>query len=291
MKLNIEYTANPNIIKFVSTNTLIEGSAEFTKESQNIPFPIFNKILTFPFVNKILITANFVAIEKLDFVQWSAISAELQEILEDELPTQLSLKIQKIPVSIYAEMTPNPNVMKFVANTMLHDGIIEVKSVGKSNEVPLAKELYNFPFVKEIFITENYISITKNNQDKWEDHIMEMREFIWNYLTNAKPIISDHYKAENSEQTMGLMQSLKPSTETEKEILKILEEYVKPAVANDGGNIDLIEFDEDTKTAKMLLQGACSGCPSSTLTLKNGIETMLHQMLPGKVASVIAVNG
>jgi len=198
-------------------------------------------------------------------------------------------------VTIYAESTPNPLVMKFVANKPLVNGTFEFKTLEDSIHAPLAQELFQFSFVKEVFISANYVSIMKVEAVDWNDISMSIREFIRNYIENRKPILTDgalqnkNSSSSNESATQGNHNRVR--SDIDKEIIAILDEYVKPAVASDGGHIAFDSFDEKTKTVRVILQGACSGCPSSTLTLKNGIESMLREMLNGRVASVEAING
>ena len=201
------------------------------------------------------------------------------------------IKTNKVPITIYAESTPNPSVMKFVANKALSSNIYEFKNIKEALHSPLASAIFNFPFVKEVFITANYISITKQDNFEWQDFSNELREFIKNYIESGKTIFNDEILASEKETSVVSEKQAKQLTDVEKEIISILNEYVKPAVESDGGNIAFKSYDENTKTVKVVLQGACSGCPSSTVTLKNGIETMLRQMLDGKVMTVEAING
>ena len=203
---------------------------------------------------------------------------------------------KKVPVTIYAESTPNPSVMKFVANKPLADGIFEFKNIDEALNAPLATALYSFPFVKEIFISANYVSVMKYNVAEWQEISMEIREFIRVYIEDGKPILNDEILLkENQNKSSNISDDQAAKTEEysdiENEIISILDEYIKPAVASDGGHIAFDSFDEPSKTVRVILQGACSGCPSSTITLKNGIETMLKEMLNGRVTTVEAING
>jgi len=207
--------------------------------------------------------------------------------------------MKKVPVSIYAEMTPNPAVMKFVANKKLIDfDSIEFKNIEEAAACTLAAKLFHFPFVKEIFISANYVSISKYNIAEWDDVVLEVRTFIVEYLQNnegfvmADPnIVVENNVVEKLEPavTNGAIPKTENLNDIEKRIVEILDEYVKPAVQNDGGNIAFISYED--KKVNVLLQGACSGCPSSTATLKQGIQNILQQMLPTLVDDVVAVNG
>ena len=204
------------------------------------------------------------------------------------------MDIKRVPVSIYAEMTPNPKVMKFVSNKMLlQTDSAEFRNIEEAKPSPLATKLFHFPFVKEVFIAGNYIAIAKFDVTEWDDVAQEVRVFITDFLqeggvavhedelapAEAKEASSDGSPAVRSED-MG---------EIEGRIVDILEEYIKPAVAQDGGNIAFMGYKD--KIVEVQLQGACSGCPSSTMTLKNGILSILQKMLPTLVDDVVAVNG
>lgn len=289
MKLKIENTLNKNIIKFIAPSTLVEGSYEISdiKDAANIP--LAQELLQLPFITNIFITANFIAIQKNDMVEWDMVIDEVKELIEDELLANPTVVLQpsKAPISVYVEMTPNASVMKFVTNRILVEGIIELKNIEEAKEVPLAQYLFNFPYIKEIFISDNFVSITKTDNSKWEDISMEIRFNISEYIREEKEIST----IKNFSTYKSIDHNNREFSEAELRIKNILDEYVLPAIAGDGGNIELISFDENTKIAKMLLQGACNGCPSSTFTLKNGIEELLKQMLPNEVESVEAVNG
>lgn len=198
---------------------------------------------------------------------------------------------KKVPVTVYAESTPNPAVIKFVANKKIVTALFEFTSIDEAKLSPLATELFHFPFVKSVFLDENYVSITKYDIAEWDGITLELREFIRSYIEDGKEVVLPEAVETLKKSTEHVDTHFDTLDDTSKEIINILEEYVKPAVASDGGNIQFISYDEETKNVSVLLQGACSGCPSSTYTLKSGIENMLKEMLPGKVAMVEAING
>ena len=297
INVSIQETSNPTILKF-ETNTFLTKyeSFEFSNVDDAKNSPLAQQLFHLPFVKKVYISGNFVAIERYNIVEWIDVQNEVSTQIEDYLNAgglvvESSSGTKKIPVTIYAESTPNPSVTKFVANKKLVTSMYEFTSIDEAKISPFATALFNFPFVKSVFIDENYISITKYDVADWNDITMELREFIKNYIENGKDIVL----ADASEITRNDEVSKEEDFETlddiSKEIVNILEEYVKPAVASDGGNIQFESYDAGSKTVKVILQGACSGCPSSTITLKNGIENMLKEMLKGKVLAVEAVNG
>ncbi len=211
-------------------------------------------------------------------------------------------EMKKVPVSIYAEMTPNPAVLKFVANKRLIGlDSIEFKNIEEAQPSPLAVKLFHFPFVKEVFITGNYVAITKYDIVEWEDITMEVRELIRDFIANGNPVLHESLynkpKVEDATETpaskgpVAHPEEKDPATwePIEQKIASLLDEYVKPAVEQDGGNIKFLNYTDGE--VKVLLQGACSGCPSSTQTLKQGIQNLLQEMLPGQIKTVEAVNG
>lgn len=182
--------------------------------------------------------------------------------------------------------------MKFGLNRFLTETDIEYKNIEEASETsPLAQAIFSFPFVKEVFISDNYISITKYNMVEWNDIFSEMRSFIREYLASGKPVFKELpvSKASPSEEKVAIPEV--PLEGISGQIVALLDEYIKPAVASDGGNIAFRSYDETNKVVSVILQGACSGCPSSTATLKNGIENLLKEMLPDHINQVVALNG
>ncbi|WP_297985612.1 NifU family protein [uncultured Chryseobacterium sp.] len=287
----IEPTENPKVMKFIADYTLIPGALELDRISDISEIPLAQELFNYPFVERIFITANFVAVAKQDSVEWEHVSESLKNIIEDELLANPRIYLQKKRelYQIYAEMTPNPAVMKFVAQRFIIEGFLEVKSREEAAGVPLAKAIFDeFEFAKEIFISDNFVAVTKDDSVQWHEVMVPVRAFIAEYLQAGNKVAE--IEAQKHENPVEKIIN-RDYTDNELKISDILNEYVAPAVENDGGKISLMEYDEDSKTAKMLLQGACSGCPSSTATLKNGIENILKQFVPDLVEKVEAVNG
>lgn len=287
----IEPTENPKVMKFVADYNLIPGSLELDRSSDITEIPLAQELFNYPFVERIFITANFIAVAKQDTVEWEHVAESLKNVIEDELLANPRIYLQKKKemYEIYAEMTPNPMVMKFVSTKILMDGFVEVKSREEATEVPLAKAIFDeFDFAKEVFISDNFVAVTKNVSVEWHEVMVAVRAFIADYLQNGGKISNlAPQKHENPVEKL----INRDYTENEQKISDILNEYVAPAVEGDGGKISLLEYDEENKIARMLLQGACSGCPSSTATLKGGIENVLKQFVPELVEKVEAVNG
>jgi len=194
---------------------------------------------------------------------------------------------KKIPVSVYAESTPNPEAMKFVSSVLLleNDETIELNSIQEAQRIsPIAFELFKFPFVRTVFIASNFITILKNDLLQWEDMTLQLRETIRDLISNGMPV----KKAGVNLADKGAKEPkvIKPVTtdETSQKIMQILDEYVKPAVERDGGTIQFRSFKRGV--VKVAMGGACSGCPSTTITLKSGVENLLKQMLPDTVREV-----
>ena len=270
----------------------LEKAFHFNTIDEAKEAPLAQQLFYLPFVKSVALENVEIKIERFNILEWedvlTEVSEQLQNYLNDggEIVTD-QLAAKQVPVTVYAEQTPNPAVMKFVANKMLVEELQEFKGIDDTNDAPLAQALFHFPFVKEIFIDTNYISITKYEVAEWEAITMELREFIRTHLVDGKKVVSAPKKETQSVQEAPSIDQ----TPAEQKIVNILEEYIKPAVASDGGNIAFSQYDEDSKVVEVVLQGACSGCPSSTFTLKNGIENMLKEMMPGQVNSVSAING
>ena len=297
-QIEIQETNNPSIIKFVSNKILINGgSYEFNNIDEAKNAPLAQELFYLPFVKKVFISANFIAIQRYDIIQWNDVQEEVKTQISNFISKGKSIIIEtpsskKEAIEVYAESTPNPSVMKFGTNKALTQIDIECKNIDDANMTsPLAKALFTFPFVKEVFISLNYISITKFDIVEWNDIYTEVRTFIRTYLQENKIIISKITDKESHSSTKIEKVLLENLDETSTKIIAILEEYIKPAVASDGGNIAFQSYNKEQKIVHVILQGACSGCPSSTITLKNGIETMLKEMLPNKINQVVAING
>ena len=289
------YKKGASIAKFsITPPQNLTVSKTFINIDQASDAPLVKQLFFLPFVKKVALENSTLIVERFDILEWEEVIQEVAEQIEDylneggEILNEMK-KVESVAVTVYAESTPNPSAMKFVANKKITDKTLSFENIDTAQDAPLVKELFNFPFVKEVFMDENYISISKHETTQWEEVVMEIRGFIKSYLEEEKMILGPSFVSNlqntnitNPEQTLN---------DTEQEIVNILEEYVKPAVASDGGNIIFDSYEDTDKRVKVVLQGACSGCPSSTFTLKNGIENILKEMLPGKVEMIEAVNG
>lgn len=296
-KVSIQETSNPTIIKFELNQFITKHqSFEFNNIDEAQESPLAKELFYLPFVKKVYISSNFIAIERYNIVEWKDVQTEVADQIVAYLNgggavVSENAETKKVAVTVYMESTPNPSVLKFVANKKLVTASYEFTSIETAKPSPMATALFHFPFVKGVFFDENYVSITKYDIAEWDDISFELREFIRTYIEDAKDIVSPDAPEVQEKSIEKVEAHFETLDDTSKEIVNILEEYVKPAVASDGGNIQFESYDEATKTVKVILQGACSGCPSSTFTLKSGIENMLKEMLAGKVESVVAING
>ncbi|MCU4187543.1 NifU family protein [Flavobacterium sp. HXWNR29] len=296
--ISIKITNNPSIVKFELDEFIVKTeNFEFKNIDETKQSPLAKQLFFLPFVKTVYISGNFIAIEKFSIVEWEDVQEDVANQINEFIANGGEILLidetqhKKQPVTVYAETTPNPSVLKFVCNKLLTKTALECKNIDETSASPLAKELFKFPFVKEIFIDENYISVTKFAITEWDEITLELRTFIKEYIENGNIVIDETaiVKTENHQkQQEAYFDTLDV---TSQQIINIIEEYVKPAVQSDGGNIMFESFDPIEKRVKVVLQGACSGCPSSTFTLKNGIENMLKDMLKDEAIKVEAING
>jgi NFU1 iron-sulfur cluster scaffold homolog, mitochondrial len=287
---------NETIVKFQFENTITKNSFEYKNVDETANSPLAKQLFYLPFVKTVYISGNFIAVERFSIVTWEDVQDEVAEQIEHFVKNGGTVITEettskKNPITIYAESTPNPAVTKFVANKKLTAIAVECKNIDETKASPLAKDLFSFPFVKEVFIDENYISITKYDIAEWNEITQELRSFIKTYLEHTDVIVDESLITQTENYKQQQETYFENLDVTSQQIVNILEEYVKPAVQSDGGNITFNSFDEASHTVKVTLQGACSGCPSSTFTLKNGIENMLRQMLHNEKLVVEAYNG
>ncbi|MDG1052729.1 MAG: NifU N-terminal domain-containing protein [Flavobacteriaceae bacterium] len=285
-------TSREEELEFYSNKFLSEKRLEFIKIEDAKNFPLIQQIFYLPFVKKVVLNKRSVYIEKLNILEWNDVKNELCKQIQDFLNEGglvSQVESNKVsPTTVYAESTPNPNVMKFVVNKKIVKGVYEFKNVDETSNAPIVKSLFTFPFVKEVFLDFNFISITQNSTSNWDENVMEVREFIRSYIEDNNILIYEDLINTNSSIVELDIENI---DDISKEIIEIIEKHVKPAVASDGGNIVFQSYDQETKNVNVILQGACSGCPSSTITLKSGIENMLKEMLPGMISEVNAING
>lgn len=265
-------TNNPKIIKLEANHFLAKGNYEYKNIDEAKNSPLAQQLFYLPFIKTVYIASNFVALEKFDIVEWDDVKDEVaQQLVEylnagEPVVNEEDIK-KKQPITVYAEVTPNPAVMKFVSNKRIVPSTYEFKNIDEAKDSPLAIELFHLPFVKEVFMDENYVSVTKYEVADWEEINMQLREFIRDYLADGKDVVTAE-AIQKSKETVEQKTVQTDYDDTSLQIIDILEEYVKPAVASDGGNILFQSYEEQSGTVSVILQGACSGCPSSTFTLK-----------------------
>jgi Fe-S cluster biogenesis protein NfuA len=297
IQVTIKETQNPTILKFEFDDFITQNeSFEFKNIDEAKSSPLAQQLFYLPFVKTIYISGNFIAIEKYNIVEWEDVKDAVAEQINtfvDNGGTIITIeenKTKKQPITVYGETTPNPAALKFVVSRMLTKKALEFKNIDDTAASPLAKELFKFSYVKEVFIDENYISVTKYEVNNWEEITLEIRSFIKQFIENGGIVIDETVLVAVDKQESEKTKEFDNLDVTSQQIINILEEYVKPAVAADGGNIIFDSYNEEDKIVKVILQGACSGCPSSTFTLKSGIENMLKSMLNDEKIQVEAVN-
>jgi Fe-S cluster biogenesis protein NfuA len=197
------------------------------------------------------------------------------------------IKTGNTVVSIYTEMTPNPETMKFVANKLLYPGkSVDFKNEESASASPLAMQLFTFPFIKSVFIASNFVTLTKTDDtENWQDVIPSVKQFLKEYLEEGNEIINEEELAARKPESTNEIQL--NDGDVVKRIKELLENYVKPAVEMDGGAIQFLSYENGT--VNLMMQGSCSGCPSSMITLKAGIEGMMKRMIP-EVKEVVATS-
>jgi Fe-S cluster biogenesis protein NfuA len=296
-KVTIKETQNPAILKFEFPDFITQNeNFEFKNIDEAGASPIAQQLFYLPFVKTVYISGNFIAVERFSIVEWEdvkeAVAEQIEKFVNDGgiIIKQDENKAKKQPITVYGETTPNPSALKFVVSRMLTRTAIEFKNIDQTAASPLAKELFKFPYVKEIFIDENYISVTKYDVNNWDEITLELRSFIKQFIENGGTVLEENFVQETLVEETKKTEEFDNLDITSQKIINILEEYVKPAVAADGGNIAFDSFDEENKVVKVILQGACSGCPSSTFTLKSGIEGLLKSMLNDDAIVVEAAN-
>ena len=296
-KVTIKETQNPTILKFEFPDFITQNeNYEFKNIDEAGASPLAQQLFYLPFVKTVYISGNFVAIERFSIVEWNdvkdAVAEQIEKFVADGgiIIKQEDNKVKKQPITVYGETTPNPSALKFVVSKMLTRTAVEFKNIDQTASSPLAKELFKFPYVKEIFIDENYISVTKYDINNWDEITLELRSYIKQFIENGGTVLEENFVQETLVEETKKTEEFDNLDVTSQKIINILEEYVKPAVAADGGNIAFESFDKENKIVKVILQGACSGCPSSTFTLKSGIESLLKTMLNDDTIIVEAAN-
>ena len=296
-KVTIKETQNPTILKFEFPDFITQNeNYEFKNIDEAGASPLAQQLFYLPFVKTVYISGNFIAIERFSIVEWNdvkdAVAEQIEKFVADGgiIIKQDENKAKKQPITVYGETTPNPSALKFVVSKMLTRTAVEFKNIDQTASSPLAKELFKFPYVKEIFIDENYISVTKYDINNWDEITLELRSYIKQFIENGGTVLEENFVQETLVEETKKTEEFDNLDITSQKIINILEEYVKPAVAADGGNIAFESFDEENKIVKVILQGACSGCPSSTFTLKSGIESLLKTMLNDDTIIVEAAN-
>jgi Fe-S cluster biogenesis protein NfuA len=282
-KLKIETSGKPAEIRFVTDLILTDNPCKYSNIEEAEGSPLATQLFKLPFIKSISINKQDISIEKYNMVEWNEVQKDLQQFLKDylELKRPVFANPDNFLIEVYAESTPNPDTQKFVTNKFLTNRSIEITSLEEAASVPLAFELFEYPFVRKVFISQNYISITKDKSLEWYEVNDAIRDFLKEYLQTKKNVILSSYFSDSSDINKD---------ETSKQIVSLINEYIKPAVNGDGGNIKFESYNPQTRIVNVTLQGACNGCPSSAITLKHGIEATLKRFLGEKIESVNSLN-
>ena len=282
---------NDDLVSFKWNFDLDADDKKFNTVEEAKDLPLAKEMFYLPFIKSVSISKNEMVLERFDIVSWGDVVDEVEKIIEKKLQSifsdkfKLDKKKENI-ITLYSESTPNPKVMKFVCNKLLTKKIYEVKRGNSSNESKFINSIFSFDYVDQVFINDNYISVTLSKKYNWDSHVNNFRVFLKEKL--EKEFDFSLVEKKEVEKNNSNNQSL---DNVSRQIIKVIDEYIKPSVAMDGGNILFKQYHPKKKLVEVVLQGACSGCPSSTITLKNGIENMLKEMVPGKVDTVSAING
>ena len=231
IKINIKSTQNPTIIKFEFPDFITENqNFEFKNIDEAKNSPLAQQLFYLPFVKTVYISGNFIAVERFSIVEWEDVQEAVAEQIEDYVNKGGKIVIvdenapKKQPVTVYGETTPNPATLKFVANKLITKTAVEFKNIDETAPSPLAKELFGFAYVKEIFIDENYISVTKYDLYDWNDITLELRSFIKLYIENGGPILDEDYVAQNPKIEKQQIKNFDSLDTTSQQIINILED-------------------------------------------------------------------
>lgn len=284
VKITIEETENPNIRKFCSEHTLVRGALSLNRDSDISEIPLAQDLFQLPYVEKIYVNDNYVAVAKDGSTAWNDdVLNLLRNTIIDSLLEYPMIFVpkKKSQYSLYIEMTANPNVMKFVCNRVLVPGKTEVNrtatDVGiKPEDVPLAEAIFNnLEYVQKVEVEDNMLFLTRNRKATWGDVMLETRDFISGYLQGGNPI--------NKEQ-----QAARELTGDEKKIKEVIAKYITPSQGK-GERFMLDEYIPETKTAMMLLKGDWDDCVSCRESVRSGIEFIFKKYLPELIEQVETV--
>ncbi len=291
-----EQTPDPESLKFVTNKMLHQGEGEFNEKSLADEWsPLASALFDLPYVKAVFICNNFVKIRKENSFDWEEVRLQTKEFIKSwiqEDKTIIKDGFAEASDVITTNPTPNPQSLKFITKRKLFSGTADFRERTLADEwSPLAQALFDLPFVKGVYISGSFVSITKEMNYAWEDISGKIKEVIKSWLVEDKTVISEGFAEAmiKLEEEKGIGYQYSPEeAEVVQKIKSLLDEYVKPQVQMDGGNIEFNSFKDGV--VSVLMQGACSGCPSSTMTLKSGIEGMLKRMVP-EVKEVVAEMG
>ncbi len=282
--LTVQATTNPDIIKLEANRALVKGSYEFKNIDAAKSAPLVRELFYLPFVKTVYLSSNFIALKRFPIVEWQDVQEEVRQqvlvYLQSGKPLLDNEGNLMIAASVYSETTPNPAVMKFVLSKRLTPIPITYANIAEAKGAPLVVALWKaFPFLREVFCDDNYLSLTKKESVEWEESIATIRTFLKKYLEEGRLLIEATEVKKHQAAAQAYWLSHTTTDAVSQQIVALIAEHIAPAVVADGGNIQFVSYSSDTHQVRVLLQGACSGCPSSTQTLKKGIELLLKDKL------------
>lgn len=282
--LTVQATTNPDIIKLEANRALVKGSYEFKNIDAAKSAPLVRELFYLPFVKTVYLSSNFIALKRFPIVEWQDVQEEVRQqvlvYLQSGKPLLDNEDNLMIAASVYSETTPNPAVMKFVLSKRLTPIPITYANISEAKGAPLVVALWKaFPFLREVFCDDNYLSLTKKESVEWEESIATIRTFLKKYLEEGRLLIEATEVKKHQAAAQAYWLSHTTTDAVSQQIVALIAEHITPAVVADGGNIQFVSYSSDTHQVRVLLQGACSGCPSSTQTLKKGIELLLKDKL------------
>lgn len=292
-------TDENTVVKFIANKIISSGGAKtFHSKEEASSSLLIQQLFHHGFVERVLVVANLIVVQQDGTVDWEVQKPKFLNEIQRYFQTHDSLWLDmpsdgsQLPGEVYIEQTPNPEVMKFACNYLLFSGLLEFTDQSQACHSPIALALFEQVGVSQLFISENYISITKEEDFAWEEIQYTLRDTLAGLLKNGVKVLDTPLLTTERRQLAPPALPMQGSTQKlqgiEKEISDLLEEHITPAVSMDGGHISLESYEPKSGKVTVRLHGACSGCPSSTVTLKDGIEKLLKRVMPHKVSEVLA---
>lgn len=285
-------TEYKSIVKFETNQFLVTNETfQFNDSKEAEGVPLAQILFSFPYVKTVYIAQNFIATKISEDIEWKDVKNEIYSTIKDHLNSGKTIinpkpakPGKKFAISVYTESTPNPMVIKFVCNRKLVINSIQYGRNEEAENSPMTLQLFEFPYVRNVFYNNNYISITRMPKADWNEIVLELREFIRIYLQKGKSVlIQESEYSKNSVLPEDEVEKLDPIS---KQVISILQNYIKATPATDGGNIRLHSYDSNSKKVNIIMEGSCQFSPA----LKNNLGEVLKEQLPEKIDSIQSIN-